>query len=97
MKKISIKTVAIVAIALTTVVFTFSPYLYAGDSPLPLNPDPEDYGSWYSRVTGYTVSDANSPYQAPFVDLIPGVGGDYPCDPPVRGGVPRTCLIYVGP
>jgi len=41
MKKISIKTVAIIAIALTTVVFTFSPYLFANDSPDPLNPNPD--------------------------------------------------------
>ena len=52
MKKISIKTVAIVAIVLTTVVFTFSPYLYAGDDPNPLNPDPDIDGFHNLCLTG---------------------------------------------
>ena len=30
-----------IVVVLTAVVFTFTPYLYAGDSPLPINPNPE--------------------------------------------------------
>jgi len=95
MKKPSIKVMAAIVIILI-VVLVFSSVLYANnDSPLPLNPDPEEGGQWYSRVTGYQTFDEKGtfgPYSEPLS------GGLTPiCDSDIQGKGAKICLKYVGP